>query len=186
MRPARRLLCLLLALPLWIGASPFIFQQTQITITALGPKPGTVARAPATEAGKQPAPVQPIAPQPRQFTLRAQLRPADALQQRDLFSVDPFAHTQAHLFVFEKPTLTAFQAPHIQKAVDLLAVNANGIIQEIVPQAIPATLDPEKYAVEEPVRALILLPAGSVDANGLRPGDHVANAIFSRPPEKRN
>ncbi len=180
----RRFFLLLLALPCLAAATPFLFRQTEITILALGPKPGSVA-APAGAEGKNP-PAQPIAPTPRQFQLKAQMRPASALLQKDLFSVDPFVHTSAHLFVFDTPSLTGFQAPAIQKPVDILAINQNGIILEIIPQAVPAHLDPSQYSVEEPVRALLFLPRGSVDANGLRPGDRVLNAIFARPPEKRN
>ena len=175
---------LALVLPCLTAATPFLFRQTEITIQAFGPKPDGNAKAAASPAEVKTASASPAAP--RQFQLKAQLRPASALSQKDLFSVDPFVHTSAHLFLFDTPTLTGFQAPAIQKPVDVLAINANGIILEIVPQAIPAHLDPKQYAVEEPVRALLFLPPGSVDANGLRPGDRVLNAVFARPPEKRN
>lgn len=183
----RRLFLLLLALPVLAAATPFLFRQTEITIVALGPRPGAAVPAPvAADPKSKTPPAPPATPAQRQFQLKAQMRPASTLQQPDLFSVDPFVHTQAHLFLFDPPALTGFRAPAIQKPVDMVAINVNGVIQEIIPQAIPATLDPSQYSVEEPVRALLFLPPGSVDANGIRPGDRVLNAVFTVKPEKRN
>ena len=171
-----RFFLLLIFAPYLMAATPVIFQQVQLTIIAFGPAPESKAEL-AISNGK------PLVP--RIFKLKAQMRPSAALQQQDLFSIDPFARAQGHLFVFDPPALTGFQAPYITRPVDLIAIDERGTIQEIVPRAVPASLDPSQYAVDAPIKALLLLPAGMVDANGLKPGDRVQHAIFSIMPEKR-
>jgi uncharacterized membrane protein (UPF0127 family) len=169
------------------AATPLIFKKLELTLVSYGPAPDAPkpeAPDPRFDAPAEPQPA--AAPSPRAFKILAQLRPASALQQQDMFSINPFFNAQAHLFLFDPPTLTAFRAPSIQKAVDLIALNENGIIIEIVPNAVPADLDPSQYSVEQPVRALLLVQAGTVDANGIRPGDKVQQSeIFNQPPEKR-
>ncbi len=80
------------------------------------------------------------------------------------------------IFDFAKPQMVTFWMKDTVLPLDMLFVRANGTIANIEENATPFSLAP--IPSSEPVRAVIEIDGGRVEALGIEPGHTVHAAIF--------
>jgi uncharacterized membrane protein (UPF0127 family) len=95
----------------------------------------------------------------------------DASRARGLMFVRELAPDRGMLFVFEFPQEAAFWMKDTYLALDLVFIDAAGVVVNIAPDARPFSLMPIES--DRPVIAVLEVPAGTARRIGLAPGDRI-------------
>ena len=83
---------------------------------------------------------------------------------------------EAMLFDFGQPKPAAMWMKNTYVSLDMLFVRQDGTIAALAENTVPKSLD--TISVQEPVRGVIELAAGTVKRLGIKKDDKVINAIF--------
>ena len=84
---------------------------------------------------------------------------------------------KAMLFDYEKPRPVAMWMKNTNISLDMLFIREDGTIAAIAQDTVPQSLD--TISVQEPVRGVLELAAGTVKRLGLRVNDKVYHRIFN-------
>jgi uncharacterized membrane protein (UPF0127 family) len=95
----------------------------------------------------------------------------DASRTRGLMFIRELAPDRGMLFVFEFPQEAAFWMKDTYLALDLVFIDAAGVVRNIAPDARPFSLAPIES--DGPVIAVLELNAGTARRIGLAPGDRI-------------
>ncbi len=106
----------------------------------------------------------------------AEIADTDVLRERGLMFRQRMPQDQAMLFDFGEPKPAAMWMKNTYMSLDMVFVRQDGTIAAIAENTVPKSLD--TISVQEPVRGVIELAAGTAKRVGIRKGDKVLNAIF--------
>ncbi|MDE2383723.1 MAG: DUF192 domain-containing protein [Alphaproteobacteria bacterium] len=109
-------------------------------------------------------------------TFSAEIADTDATRERGLMFRHIMPEGQAMLFDFGAPRPAAMWMKNTYMSLDMLFVRQDGTIAAMAENTVPKSLD--TISVQEPVRGVIELAAGTVKRLGIHKNDHVVNAIF--------
>jgi uncharacterized protein len=116
--------------------------------------------------------------------LTAEIADSDELRARGLMFRHRMPEGRAMLFDFGTPRPATMWMKNTYMSLDMLFVRADGTIAAIAENTVPQSLD--MISVQEPVRGVIELAAGSARKMGLKVEDRVYHRIFEETPEKTN
>ncbi len=117
-----------------------------------------------------------IVTQSRSAMFSAEIADTDVLRERGLMFRQRMPQDQAMLFDFGEPKPAAMWMKNTYMSLDMVFVRQDGTIAAIAENTVPKSLD--TISVQEPVRGVIELAAGTAKRVGIRKGDKVLNAIF--------
>lgn len=106
----------------------------------------------------------------------AEIADTDVLRERGLMFRQRMPQDQAMLFDFGDPKPAAMWMKNTYMSLDMIFVRQDGTIAAIAENTVPKSLD--TVSVQEPVRGVIELAAGTAKRIGIHKGDKVLNAIF--------
>ena len=106
----------------------------------------------------------------------AEIADTDVLRERGLMFRQRMPQDQAMLFDFGEPKPAAMWMKNTYMSLDMVFVRQDGTIAAIAENTVPKSLD--TISVQEPVRGVIELAAGTAKRIGLHKGDKVLNAVF--------
>jgi uncharacterized protein len=109
--------------------------------------------------------------------LTAEIADTEDLRSRGLMFRHRMPENQAMLFDFEAPRPASMWMKNTYMSLDMLFVRADGTIAAIAENTVPQSID--TIAVQEPVRGVIELAAGTVKRLRIRPDDLVYHRIFN-------
>jgi uncharacterized protein len=110
-------------------------------------------------------------------TFSAEIADTEQLQERGLMFRHILPEDQAMLFDFGEPRPAQMWMKDTNMSLDMLFVRENGTIAALAENTVPRSLD--TIGVQEPVRGVIELAAGTVKRLGIHKNDQVVNRIFS-------
>jgi uncharacterized protein len=108
--------------------------------------------------------------------LSAEIADNEELRQRGLMFRHILPADQAMLFDFEVPRPAAMWMKNTYMSLDMLFVREDGTIAAMAENTVPKSLD--TISVQEPVRGVIELAAGTVKRLSIRKNDKVFHRIF--------
>ena len=108
--------------------------------------------------------------------LTAEIADTPELRERGLMFRHIMPPDQAMLFDFGDPRPVAMWMKNTYMSLDMLFVREDGTIAAVAENTIPKSLD--TISVQEPVKGVIELAAGTVKRLGIRRDDKVFNRIF--------
>jgi uncharacterized membrane protein (UPF0127 family) len=108
--------------------------------------------------------------------LTAEIADTDELRTRGLMFRHFLPEDKAMLFDYQKPRPVAMWMKNTNISLDMLFIRADGTIAAIAENTVPQSLD--TISVQEPVRGVLEMAAGTVKKLGLRPNDRVYHRIF--------
>ena len=150
----RRVLCLLVAAPWMAGMSVSRAQDSFI------PKIEPVTVATATGA--------------TMFTV--EIADTEALRQRGLMFRQRLPEDRGMLFDYGEPQSVAMWMKNTHVSLDMVFIRADGTVAYVAENTVPHSLD--AIGVNEPVRGVLEVAAGTARRIGLRAGDTVYHRIF--------
>lgn len=100
-----------------------------------------------------------------------------ALRERGLMFRQRLADDHGMLFDFAEPRPVSMWMKNTYIALDMAFIRADGVIAYIAENTKPKSLD--AIGVQEPVKAVLELAAGTAKRIGLRAGDTVYHRIFT-------
>jgi uncharacterized protein len=106
----------------------------------------------------------------------AEIADTDLLRERGLMFRQRMPPDQAMVFDFINPKPAAMWMKNTYISLDMVFVREDGTIAAIAENTVPKSLD--TISVQEPVRGVIELAAGTAKRIGIHKGDKVLNAIF--------
>ena len=106
----------------------------------------------------------------------AQIADTEELRTRGLMFRHFLPEDKAMLFDYEQPRPVAMWMKNTNISLDMLFIREDGTIAAIAEDTVPQSLD--TISVQEPVRGVLELAAGTVKRLGLRPNDKVYHRIF--------
>lgn len=109
------------------------------------------------------------------FTVELAKTPAQ--QEQGLMFRTALAPDAGMLFDFRRPTMATMWMHNTLIPLDMLFVDAKGVIVNIKERAVPES--DAILAAAAPVRAVIELDGGTAARLGIEPGDHVLYPIFA-------
>ena len=133
------------------------------------------ARALAQEPARIEPPAIPTGASAAMFS--AEVADTDELRERGLMFRHRLPENQAMLFDFGEPRPVSMWMKNTYIPLDMVFVRSDGTIAAIVENAVPKSL--ETIGVQEPVRGVIELAAGTVKRLGITQQDKVYNRIFA-------
>ncbi len=135
-------------------------------------------------AAQEPAKLEPltIVTETDATLVTAEIADTDELRARGLMFRHRLPEGQAMLFDFGTPRPAAMWMKNTYMSLDMLFVRADGTIAAIAENTVPKSLD--TISVQEPVRGVIELAAGSARKMGIKVDDRVYHRIFEETPEK--
>jgi uncharacterized protein len=107
----------------------------------------------------------------------AEIADTEDLRSRGLMFRHRLPDGQAMLFDFGVPKPAAMWMKNTYMSLDMVFVRPDGTIAAIAENTVPKSLD--TISVQEPVRGVIELPAGTVKKLGLQQNDKVYHRIFA-------
>jgi uncharacterized protein len=107
----------------------------------------------------------------------AEIADTDVTRERGLMFRHIMPDGQAMLFDFGKPRPAAMWMKNTYMSLDMLFVRQDGTIIALAENTVPKSLD--TISVQEPVRGVVELAAGTVKRLNIHKNDHVVNHIFS-------
>jgi hypothetical protein len=130
-------------------------------------------------AAQEPAKIEPITIVSKDSAtlLSAEIADTDELRSRGLMFRHRLPDGQAMLFDFGVPRPATMWMKNTYMSLDMLFVRADGTIAAIAENTVPKSLD--IIGVQEPVRGVIELPAGTVKKLGVQQNDKVYHRIFA-------
>jgi uncharacterized protein len=117
-----------------------------------------------------------IATETSSTMLSAEIADTEELRQRGLMFRHIMPADQAMLFDFEQPRPAAMWMKNTYMSLDMLFVREDGTIAALAENTVPKSLD--TISVQEPVRGVIELAAGTVKKLGIHKNDKVFHRIF--------
>lgn len=108
--------------------------------------------------------------------LSAEIADNEELRQRGLMFRHILPPDQAMLFDFETPRPAAMWMKNTYMSLDMLFVREDGTIAALAENTVPKSLD--TISVQEPVRGVVELAAGTVKRLSIRKNDKVIHRIF--------
>lgn len=108
--------------------------------------------------------------------LTAEIADTDELRTRGLMFRHFLPEDKAMLFDYEKPRPVAMWMKNTHISLDMLFIREDGTIAAIAQDTVPQSLD--TISVQEPVRGVLELAAGTVKRLGLQVNDKVYHRIF--------
>ncbi len=105
----------------------------------------------------------------------------DDLRARGLMFRHRLPEDQAMLFDFVKPRPAAMWMKNTYISLDMLFVRSDGTIAAVAENTEPLSL--QTISVQEPVRGVVELPAGTVKRLGIKRDDKVYHRIFATIPD---
>jgi uncharacterized membrane protein (UPF0127 family) len=108
--------------------------------------------------------------------LTAEIADTDELRTRGLMFRHFLPEDKAMLFDYETPRPVAMWMKNTNISLDMLFIREDGTIAAIAQDTVPQSLD--TISVQEPVRGVLELAAGTVKRLGLRVNDKVYHRIF--------
>ena len=109
--------------------------------------------------------------------LTAEIADTDELRTRGLMFRHFLPEDKAMLFDYETPRPVAMWMKNTNISLDMLFIRQDGTIAAIAQDTVPKSLD--TISVQEPVRGVLELAAGTVRRLGLRVNDKVYHRIFN-------
>ena len=107
----------------------------------------------------------------------AEVADTDSTRERGLMFRQVMPPDQAMLFDVGTPRPIAMWMKNTYVALDMVFVRQDGTIAAIAENTVPKSLD--TIGVQEPVRGVIELAAGTAKRIGLAKGDHVMGSLFT-------
>ena len=117
-----------------------------------------------------------ISTQTASTLLSAEIVDNEELRQRGLMFRHILPPNQAMLFDFETPRPAAMWMKNTYMSLDMLFVREDGTIAALAENTVPKSLD--TISVQEPVRGVVELAAGTVKRLSIRKNDRVFHRIF--------
>ena len=109
--------------------------------------------------------------------LTAEIADTDELRTRGLMFRHFLPEDKAMLFDYQTPRPVAMWMKNTNISLDMLFIRQDGTIAAIAQDTVPKSLD--TISVQEPVRGVLELAAGTVRRLGLRVNDKVYHRIFN-------
>ena len=109
--------------------------------------------------------------------LTAEIADTDELRTRGLMFRHFHPEDKAMLYDYQKPRPVAMWMKNTNISLDMLFIREDGTIAAIAQDTVPQSLD--TISVQEPVRGVLELAAGTVKRLGLRVNDKVYHRIFN-------
>ena len=109
--------------------------------------------------------------------LTAEIADTDELRTRGLMFRHFLPEDKAMLFDYQRPRPVAMWMKNTNISLDMLFIREDGTIAAIAQDTVPQSLD--TISVQEPVRGVLELAAGTVKRLGLRVNDKVYHRIFN-------
>ena len=106
----------------------------------------------------------------------AEIADTQELRERGLMFRHLLPEDKAMLFDYGKPRPVAMWMKNTNISLDMLFIRADGTIAAIAENTVPQSLD--TISVQEPVRGVLEMAAGTVKRLGIRPNDKVYHRIF--------
>ena len=106
----------------------------------------------------------------------AEIADTEELRKRGLMFRHLLPEDKAMLFDYGKPRPVAMWMKNTNISLDMLFIREDGTIAAIAENTVPQSLD--TISVQEPVRGVLEMAAGTVKRLGLRPNDRVYHRIF--------
>jgi uncharacterized protein len=103
------------------------------------------------------------------------------LRERGLMFRHVLPEDNAMLFDFVKPRPVSMWMKNTNISLDMLFVREDGTIAAIAENTVPKSLD--VVSVQEPVRGVLEVAAGTVKRLGLKQNDRIYHRIFKTPEE---
>ena len=127
---------------------------------------------------EEPARVEPLTISTDQSStmLSAEVADTEELRQRGLMFRHILPPDQAMLFDFETPRPAAMWMKNTYMSLDMLFVREDGTIAALAENTVPKSLD--TVSVQEPVRGVVELAAGTIKRLGVHKNDKVFHRIF--------
>jgi uncharacterized membrane protein (UPF0127 family) len=107
----------------------------------------------------------------------AEIADTDELRTRGLMFRHFLPEDKAMLFDYERPRPVAMWMKNTNISLDMLFIREDGTIAAIAQDTVPQSLD--TISVQEPVRGVLELAAGTVKRLGVRVNDKVYHRIFN-------
>lgn len=107
----------------------------------------------------------------------AEIADTQELRERGLMFRHLLPQDKAMLFDFGKPRPVAMWMKNTNISLDMLFIRADGTIAAIAENTVPQSLD--TISVQEPVRGVLEMTAGTVKRLGLHTNDKVYHRIFN-------
>jgi uncharacterized membrane protein (UPF0127 family) len=139
-----------------------------------------LALAPARlSVAQEPAKIEPltIVSADSATLFSAEIADTEDLRARGLMFRHKLPEGQAMLFDFGTPKPAAMWMKNTYMSLDMIFVRPDGTIAAIAENTVPKSLD--TISVQEPVRGVIELPAGTVKKLGVQQNDKVYHRIFA-------
>ena len=151
----KRVVLIFVACSLWLaGASAGVAENAQISKL----EPVTVASSESVTM------------------LTAEVADTEELRTRGLMFRHFLPDDKAMLFDYQNPRPVAMWMKNTNISLDMLFIREDGTIAAIAENTVPQSLD--TISVQEPVRGVLEMAAGTVKKLGLRPNDKVYHRIF--------
>ena len=127
---------------------------------------------------QEPPKVEPItiSTQKASTMISAEIADTAELRERGLMFRHILPSDQAMLFDFESPRPAAMWMKNTYMSLDMLFVRQDGTIAALAENTVPKSLD--TISVQEPVRGVVELAAGTIKKLGIRQNDKVFHRIF--------
>jgi uncharacterized protein len=127
---------------------------------------------------QEPPRIEPItiSTQTASTLLSAEIADNEELRQRGLMFRHILPPDQAMLLDFETPRPAAMWMKNTYMSLDMLFVREDGTIAALAENTVPKSLD--TISVQEPVRGVVELAAGTVKRLAIRKNDKVFHRIF--------
>ena len=134
--------------------------------------------APCSLWAQEPPRVEPLTISTDQSStmLSAEVADTEELRQRGLMFRHILPPDQAMLFDFETPRPVAMWMKNTYMSLDMLFVREDGTIAALAENTVPKSLD--TVSVQEPVRGVVELAAGTIKRLGVHKNDKVFHRIF--------
>ena len=107
----------------------------------------------------------------------AEIADTEELRERGLMFRHLLPQDKAMLFDFGRPRPVAMWMKNTNISLDMLFIRADGTIAAIAENTVPQSLD--TISVQEPVRGVLEVAAGTVKRLGLHTNDKVYHRIFN-------
>jgi uncharacterized membrane protein (UPF0127 family) len=154
-------------------SQPLVYMLTRLIIDRK-PAPAT------TPDAATPAPTEPMT-QP-QLLLDIEVRDAINFYRQDgWINLTSRPEGSGVLLAFQQLSQDPIVPAQNYAPLDILMIDAQGIITEIAPSLVLANLEYDIYP-GKPVKAFLLLAGGSCAKFSIKPGDEVQYSLFKKPP----
>lgn len=174
---------------------PVVYSKTMVALVPGDTIPKTISQAPeirgevsdaskdegSTEENAQKAALNPEKKALQKHIINVQVRPGQIDPDSGILNNYLLDEKNGVLTYFSQAQPRRLLAENIQKPLDILFINDEGMILQIVPQVIPAYL-PDDIGTDFPLRAMLYLQAGLAESWNIKPGYRVEHGMFNPKP----